>query len=59
MIALLLALIVVGVVIGIVPMDDRIRRIVIAIIAVAVVVWLLEGFGLFTTPSFGHGRWFR
>lgn len=44
MFAIILAIIIIGVILWLVPMDDRIKKIVIAIIIIAVLVWL---FGFF------------
>ncbi len=51
----ILTLVVVGVVLGLVnrylPMDGRIKSILNAVIVVAVVLWLLNGFGFLTLGS--------
>jgi hypothetical protein len=53
----ILTLIVVGVVLGLVnrylPMDGRIKSILNAVIVIAVVLWLLNGFGFFV-----FGQWY-
>lgn len=58
MIQLIVILVIVGVLLyllnSIVPMDARIKTIINVIVILAVCVWLLEGFGLFTGPAWGH-----
>ncbi len=58
MISLLVTLIIVGVLLyllnSLVPMDSRIKTIINVIVILAVCIWLLEGFGLFTGPTWGH-----
>lgn len=59
MISLLITLIVIGLVLYLIstlPIDARIKNIIHVIVVVLVIVWLLEGFGLFTGPAWGkHG----
>ncbi len=62
MISLIVTLIIIGVLLfllnTLVPMDAKIKTLVNAIIIIAVCVWVLEGFGLLTGPTWGHhGRW--
>ena len=52
LLGLILALVVVGVVLALVPMDALIRNIILAIVIIAVVVWLFTGFGGFHGPVF-------
>lgn len=42
---LLIALIVLGVLLWLIPMDDRIRMIIVAVAAIAAVLYLLRGSG--------------
>lgn len=51
-IGLLLVLVLIGIVLSFLPMDARIKQIIVAIVAVLVVVWLLELFGVFTIGTF-------
>lgn len=51
-IGLLLVLVLIGIVLSFLPMDARIKQIVVALVAVLVVVWLLELFGVFTIGTF-------
>lgn len=51
-VGLLLILVLIGVVLAYLPMDARIKQIVIAVIAVLVAVWLLELFGVFKVGAF-------
>ena len=65
MIGLIVTLIIVGVLLyllnTLIPMDARIKTIINVIVILAVCLWLLEGFGLFTGPTWGthqhFGRW--
>lgn len=62
MITLLVSLIVIGLVLYLVstlPIDARIKNIIHVIVVVLVILWLLETFGLFTGPSWGHRGVFR
>lgn len=58
MISLIVTLIIIGVLLyllnSLIPMDARIKTIINVIVIVAVCLWLLEGFGLFTGPVWGH-----
>lgn len=58
MISLLVTLIIIGVLLyllnTLIPMDAKIKTIINVIVIVAVCLWLLEGFGLFTGPALGH-----
>ncbi len=46
----------IGVVLAFLPMDPKVKNIIIAIVAVLVVVWLCEMLGLFTIGTFGMHR---
>lgn len=55
-VGMLLVLVVVGVVLAFLPIDPKIRNIIIAVIALLAAVWLLEVFGVFTIgPALGPG----
>lgn len=52
LIGIIVALIIVGVllyIVGLVPMDATIKKIVYALVALAVVLWLLQALGLFNS----------
>jgi hypothetical protein len=55
-VGLLLVLVLIGVVLAFLPMDARMKQIVIAIVAILVAVWLLELFGVLSTGTFPHLR---
>lgn len=48
----LLILVVIGVVLAFLPMDARIKQILVAVVAILAVVWLLELFGVLSIGSF-------
>ncbi len=58
MIFLIVQLIIVGTVLYLInsflPIDGKIKAIINLVIVIAVCLWLLEGFGLLTTPTWGH-----
>jgi hypothetical protein len=50
--ALLIALVIVGIALALLPMDPTIKRIIIVIVVLAVLVWLLEAFGVLPAVRF-------
>ena len=42
---------VVGILLWLVPMNEKIKQIIIAVVAIAVAVWLLAAFGVLEVPS--------
>lgn len=52
LLALVVVLVFVGVVLGLVPMDDRIKQLIVVIVILAVCVWLLGAFGVLDAGSF-------
>jgi VIT1/CCC1 family predicted Fe2+/Mn2+ transporter len=60
LISIIVTLIVVGLLlylIGLIPMDGTIKQIIRVVIIIAVIVWLLQSFGLL--GSIGHGHLVR
>lgn len=60
LVSVVVALVVVGLVlylIGLIPMDGTIKQIIKVVVLIAVIVWLLQTFGLF--GSLGHHRVLR
>ena len=55
LIGLIILLIIVGVALSFIPMEARIKQIIIAVIAIFVLLWLLQGFG----GHFGNSRFGR
>lgn len=45
LVSILIVLIVIGVLLWMVPMDGRIRNIIVGVIVIALVIWLLRGSG--------------
>ncbi len=59
LISIIVALVVVGLVlylIGMIPMDGTIKQIIRAVVIIAVIVWLLQSFGLIGSLGVGHTR---
>ncbi len=58
LIQLVIVLIVVGVLLGLVnsyiPMDGKIKQILNIVVVIAVVIWLLNVFGILSSPYMGH-----
>jgi hypothetical protein len=48
LLTLIVLLIIIGVILAIVPMEARVKQIVIAIICIAVVLWLLQALGIWS-----------
>ena len=59
MIEVLLLLVVVGIVLAVIPIDGTIRNIVVAIIAILVLIWIVNGLGSGGFGSYGHGGFGR
>lgn len=60
LISIIVTLIVVGLLlylIGLIPMDGTIKQIIRVVVIIAVIVWLLESFGLL--GPIGHGHFMR
>jgi hypothetical protein len=59
LISILVTLIVVGLLlylVGLIPMDGTIKQIIRIIVIIAVIVWLLQSFGLMGSLGLGHTR---
>jgi hypothetical protein len=48
-VGLIVLLLIVGVIVGFVPMDGTIKQIIVAVVCLAVALWLLDYFGLFNS----------
>lgn len=60
LISIIVTLIVVGLVlylVGLIPMDGTIKQIIRVVVIIAVIIWLLQSFGLL--GSIGHGHLVR
>lgn len=60
LISIIVTLVVIGLVlylIGLIPMDGTIKQIIRVVIIIAVIIWLLQSFGLL--GSIGHGHLMR
>ena len=60
LISIIVTLIVVGLVlylVGLIPMDGTIKQIIRVVVIIAVIIWLLQSFGLL--GSIGHGHLMR
>ena len=58
-ISLLITLVIFGVllyVVTLIPMDGTVRKIIIVVAILAIVLWLLQGFGFYNIGSFGGRR---
>jgi hypothetical protein len=49
LVGLIVLLLIVGVIVGFVPMDGTIKRIIVAVVCLVVAIWLLDAFGLFNS----------
>ena len=62
LISIIVTLIVIGLLlylIGLIPMDGTIKQIIRVVIIIAVVIWLLQSFGLLGSIGLGHGHMLR
>lgn len=62
LISIIVTLIVIGLLlylIGLIPMDGTIKQIIRVVIIIAVVIWLLQSFGLLGAIGLGHGHMLR
>jgi hypothetical protein len=59
LISIIVTLIVVGLLlylIGLIPMDGTIKQIIRVVVIIAVIIWLLQSFGLLGSIGLGHTR---
>ncbi|HTD97552.1 MAG TPA: Thivi_2564 family membrane protein [Edaphobacter sp.] len=62
LISVIVTLIVVGLIlylIGMIPMDGTIKQIIRIVVIIAVIIWLLQTFGLLGSLGIGHTRGLR
>jgi hypothetical protein len=56
---LIFLLLIIGVILAVLPMEPKIKQLVIIIVVIGFCLWLISALGIFSYGNYGHGHGFR